>query len=98
MTFKAENEIFIVEFFGNLGKPLWKALEKSDVLIEQMDGSKVNKVNFTFRQVAKYFEEIFKILVPTGRGRISFDTILSTPGSGVIWPHLKKAAGQKGRS
>ena len=49
------------------------ALQSCNDLIETLDSSKLNKVEFTFRQVAKYFEEIFKILVPTGRGRMSFD-------------------------
>ena len=49
------------------------ALQSCSNLIETLESSKLNKIEFTFRQVAKYFEEIFKILVPTGHGRMSFD-------------------------
>merc|ERR1719192_1311681 len=45
---------------------------KSQDLYEAMENSSNTKIEFTFRQVAKYFEETFKILVPNGHGRMTF--------------------------
>ena len=52
---------------------LQTALEKCNAVYEYLESCKFNKVDFTFRQVAKYFEEIFPKLVPRGMGRLSFE-------------------------
>lgn len=39
-------------------------------LIEVLDARKDEAIERTFKQVAKYFEEVFEKLVPAGRGRL----------------------------
>ncbi|KAK4703751.1 structural maintenance of chromosome 3 (chondroitin sulfate proteoglycan 6), partial [Phenoliferia sp. Uapishka_3] len=39
-------------------------------LIDALDARKDEAIERTFKQVAKYFEEVFEQLVPTGRGRL----------------------------
>ena len=64
------------------------ALEKCNAVYQYLEDRRFNKVDFTFRQVAKYFEEIFPKLVPHGKGRLSFERLPSqgsesdTPRSG----------------
>ena len=48
------------------------SVENCSALYEAMENSSNTKIEFTFRQVAKYFEETFKILVPNGHGRMTF--------------------------
>lgn len=42
-------------------------------LLEQMEDLKQEKLLFTFKQMAKYFAEIFAVFVPEGKGRLTFD-------------------------
>ena len=39
-------------------------------LIEVLDARKDEAIERTFKQVAKFFEEVFEKLVPAGRGRL----------------------------
>jgi structural maintenance of chromosome 3 (chondroitin sulfate proteoglycan 6) len=39
-------------------------------LIEVLDMRKDEAIERTFKQVSKYFEEVFEKLVPAGRGRL----------------------------
>lgn len=39
-------------------------------LIEVLDQRKDEAIERTFKQVSKYFEEVFEKLVPAGRGRL----------------------------
>jgi len=39
-------------------------------LIETLDQRKDEAIERTFKQVSKYFEEVFEQLVPAGRGRL----------------------------
>ena len=48
------------------------SIENCSALYQTMEDSSNTKIEFTFRQVAKYFEETFKILVPNGHGRMNF--------------------------
>ena len=50
-----------------------KSLKKNKAVLEQLMASKDEKVEFTFSQVAKYFSEVFTILVPNGRARLIFE-------------------------
>lgn len=43
-------------------------LQSITELLETLDQKKDEAINFTFKQVAKYFSDIFKELVPMGRG------------------------------
>ena len=45
----------------------------SSNLCQMLEEKKHEKIDFTFNQVAKYFAEIFQILVPNGRGKLVFD-------------------------
>lgn len=49
-------------------------LEKSagsiEELVEVLDQRKDEAIERTFKQVSKYFEEVFERLVPAGRGRL----------------------------
>ena len=47
--------------------------EVSSNLCQMLEEKKHEKIDFTFNQVAKYFAEIFQILVPNGRGKLVFD-------------------------
>lgn len=44
--------------------------EAINELIENLDQRKDEAIERTFKQVAKYFEEVFEKLVPAGRGRL----------------------------
>ena len=50
-----------------------KSLKKNGAVLEQLMATKDEKVEFTFTQVAKYFSEVFTILVPNGHARLIFD-------------------------
>ena len=50
-----------------------KAVRRGEQVCEQLDDAKVEKIDFTFKQVGKYFTEIFKIMVPQGEARLNFD-------------------------
>ena len=54
----------------------------SSNLCQMLEEKKHEKIDFTFNQVAKYFAEIFQILVPNGRGKLVFD---QKPESQVIF-------------
>ena len=54
----------------------------SSNLCQMLEEKKHEKIDFTFNQVAKYFAEIFEILVPNGRGKLVFD---QRPESQVIF-------------
>ncbi len=56
----------------DIGK-LESEIRDFEALVERTEANKTDKINFTFSQVSKYFDEVFKILVPTGHSRISFD-------------------------
>ena len=47
-------------------------VDQTQDICQMLDERKLKKVDFTFKQVAKYFEEIFQILVPNGRGKLIF--------------------------
>lgn len=49
-------------------------IEKTEALCENLEGQKFAKVDFTFKQVSKYFSEIFQILVPEGHGRLRIES------------------------
>ena len=44
--------------------------EKIRELIETLEHRKLEAIQFTFKQVCKNFTEVFKKLVPTGRGSL----------------------------
>lgn len=44
--------------------------EKIRELIETLEHRKLEAIQFTFKQVSKNFTEVFKKLVPTGRGSL----------------------------
>ena len=50
-----------------------ESLKMNEAVLEQLMGSKDEKVEFTFSQVAKYFSEVFTILVPNGHARLVFE-------------------------
>ena len=50
-----------------------EGLQKNEIINEKLESVQHDKIDFTFRQVQKYFEEIFSILVPSGKGRIKFE-------------------------
>lgn len=50
-----------------------KSIEALETLWQTLEESKSRKVNFTFKQVDKYFSEIFKILVPRGNAFLRFE-------------------------
>ena len=58
------------------------SIENCSALYETMEDSSNNKIEFSFRQVAKYFEDAFKILVPNGHGRMTFEQQSSTSETG----------------
>merc|ERR1719221_1644422 len=59
-------------FSGKL-KVFKSAVDDAQDLCEELDNLKLSKVDFTFKQVSKYFEDIFQILVPNGKGKLVFD-------------------------
>ena len=59
-------------FSGKL-KVFKVAVDDAQDLCEELDNLKLSKVDFSFKQVSKYFEEIFQILVPNGKGKLVFD-------------------------
>ncbi|XP_025837371.1 structural maintenance of chromosomes protein 3 [Agrilus planipennis] len=44
--------------------------EKIKELLSMLEQRKMEAIQFTFRQVSKYFSEVFKKLVPAGRGKL----------------------------
>ena len=44
--------------------------ESIEELIQTLDQRKDEAIERTFKQVSKYFEEVFEALVPAGRGRL----------------------------
>ena len=54
-------------------KEFEKTLRKNEAVLEHLIESKDDKVQFTFNQVAKYFKEVFQLLVPTGNAELVFD-------------------------
>lgn len=51
-------------------KELDESSESILELIQVLDNRKDDAIERTFKQVAKYFEEVFEHLVPAGRGRL----------------------------
>jgi structural maintenance of chromosome 3 (chondroitin sulfate proteoglycan 6) len=51
-------------------KDLDQSAESIQELIEVLDQRKDEAISRTFRQVSRYFEEVFSTLVPAGRGRL----------------------------
>ncbi|XP_062515711.1 structural maintenance of chromosomes protein 3-like [Corticium candelabrum] len=51
-------------------KEMDESLESINELLDTLEHRKYEQVDLTFRQVAKYFEEVFKELVPEGNGRL----------------------------
>ena len=51
-------------------KELEASAESIDDLIETLDQRKNEAIERTFRQVSKYFSEVFEKLVPAGRVRL----------------------------
>lgn len=64
--------------FASRIKEYAKGIKNSETLVERLETLKDSKVDFTFRQVSKYFSEIFQILVPSGKGSITFDRSASS--------------------
>lgn len=48
--------------------------ESIQELIETLDQRKDEAIERTFKQVSKYFEEVFEKLVPSGRGQLIMQT------------------------
>jgi structural maintenance of chromosome 3 (chondroitin sulfate proteoglycan 6) len=51
-------------------KELEASADSIQELIETLDQRKDEAIERTFKQVSKYFEEVFELLVPAGRGRL----------------------------
>ena len=54
-------------------KEFEKTLRKNEAVLEHLIESKEDKVQFTFNQVAKYFKEVFQLLVPNGNAQLVFE-------------------------
>ena len=54
-------------------KEFEKTLRKNEAVLEHLIESKDDKVQFTFNQVAKYFKEVFQLLVPNGNAQLVFE-------------------------
>lgn len=54
--------------------------EKIKELIQQLEQRKVEAIQFTFRQVSKYFTDVFKKLVPAGRAKLLMKTVDNEEG------------------
>lgn len=57
--------------------------ESIQELIETLDQRKDEAIERTFKQVSKYFEEVFEKLVPAGRGQL----IMQTKADGFVVSH-----------
>ncbi|XP_018569420.1 structural maintenance of chromosomes protein 3 [Anoplophora glabripennis] len=54
--------------------------EKIKELISMLEQRKMEAIQFTFKQVSKYFSEVFKKLVPAGRAKLVMKTIDNEEG------------------
>ncbi|KAJ8930744.1 hypothetical protein NQ314_016416 [Rhamnusium bicolor] len=54
--------------------------EKIKELIAMLEQRKMEAIQFTFKQVSKYFSEVFKKLVPAGRAKLVMKTIDNEEG------------------
>ncbi|KAJ8921587.1 hypothetical protein NQ315_010492 [Exocentrus adspersus] len=54
--------------------------EKIKELIQMLEQRKMEAIQFTFKQVSKYFSEVFKKLVPAGRAKLVMKTVDNEEG------------------
>ncbi|KAJ8938154.1 hypothetical protein NQ318_011919 [Aromia moschata] len=54
--------------------------EKIKELISMLEQRKMEAIQFTFKQVSKYFSEVFKKLVPAGRAKLVMKTVDNEEG------------------
>lgn len=54
--------------------------EKIKELLSMLEQRKMEAIQFTFKQVSKYFSEVFKKLVPSGRAKLVMKTIDNEEG------------------
>ncbi|KAJ3646857.1 hypothetical protein Zmor_024423 [Zophobas morio] len=57
--------------------------EKIKELIAMLEQRKLEAIQFTFKQVSKYFTEVFKKLVPTGKAKLVLKTVDNEEGRDV---------------
>lgn len=54
---------------------LYYSDEKIKELITMLEHRKMEAIQFTFKQISKYFTEVFKKLVPSGRAKLVMKTV-----------------------
>ncbi len=58
-----------------------KSLESIEEMCRGLEEAKFSKIEFTFKQVGKYFSEFFSFLVPAGSARLAFNYDSSQDGN-----------------
>lgn len=58
--------------------------EKIKELLSMLEQRKVEAIQLTFKQVSKYFTEVFKKLVPSGRANLVLRTMDNEEGSNIV--------------
>ncbi|GLV31613.1 Structural maintenance of chromosomes 3 [Carabus blaptoides fortunei] len=58
--------------------------EKIKELLSMLEQRKVEAIQLTFKQVSKYFTEVFKKLVPSGRANLVLRTVDNEEGSNIV--------------